>query len=497
MILRDYQTEAIEATRHKIVFEKKKRIIIHSGTGTGKTVIGSEITKSAVARGTGVLWLAHRKELINQGYNKLLENGIESNVIMASDPRRKPWLTVSIASVPTLVKRKIKPRADLIIVDECHRAPADSYQKILECYPDAVVLGLTATPCRANNSKGLGDMFEDMVSCPSVGDMMRRINPETGTPYLVPVTVYEPYIPKTKKIKVGASGDYETTALSQIYSNPTIVGSIVDNWLKYGAGRRTILFAAGIEDSKGFVGKFKEKGVRAEHLDGTTDPELRDAILRRLETHETEIVSNVGVLTEGFDSPPTSCIILARPTKSVGLFLQMCGRALRPYKGKSDCLILDHAGCHFEHGDVDEDREWDLNAGVKRKVIADDADTSPGIVTCRRCARRFRYGPKKCPSCGHENPVKSRTVRVVEGEMRKREKGDETEKRKSPAQLRNEKKLKSRYIELFKIATTTKKRDGTPYKPGYASIQFHAETNWWPRKEWKEEAQRMITAGVV
>src|ERR1017187_1922560 len=277
MILRGYQTKAVQETRRKVSLGRK-RIIIHSGTGTGKTVIGAEITRLAVALKNGVLWLAHRKELIDQTYRKLEENGIDSNVIMANDPRRKPWLTVSVASVPTLVNRKNKPLASLIIIDECHRAPAASYQKILESYPDAIVLGLTATPCRAVNSKGLGDMFEDMVSCPSVAEMMANINPETGMPYLVPVVVYEPNRPDVRKVATGANGDYATAGLSKVYSNPVIVGSIVDHWMKLGRNRRTILFAAGIDDSKGFVEKFKERGVRAEHLDGTTHPELRDAI---------------------------------------------------------------------------------------------------------------------------------------------------------------------------------------------------------------------------
>lgn len=487
MILRDYQIDAFNKARYKISVEKKKRLIIHSGTGTGKTVIGAEITRSAVGLGTRVLWLAHRKELINQGYRKLLENGIECNVVMADDSRRRPWLPVSIASVATLVNRKIKPVAGLILIDECHRAPAASYLKIMESYPEAVVLGLTATPCRSANSSGLGDMFEDMISCPSVANMMQRINPETGTPYLVPVVVYEPKRPDISKVGTGANGDYATAGLSKIYGNPVIVGSIVDHWLKYGERRRTILFAAGIEDSKGFVARLKENGVRAEHLDGTTPPELRDAILRRLESHETEVVSNVGVLTEGFDSPPTSCIILARPTKSVGLFLQMCGRALRPYPGKEDCIILDHAGCHQDHGDVDEEREWDLKAGVKRKPIPEDADMSAGMITCRECARRYRTGPRRCPSCGYERDIISRTVDEVDGELVRRVK-EEPEKPKSIKQLAHEEKLKARYLELVKIALNTKKRDGTPYKPGYAAIQFHAETNWWPRKEWKDEA---------
>lgn len=481
MILRDYQKDAVSDTRHKIVAEKKKRIIIHSGTGTGKTVIGSEITRLAIANGTRTLWLAHRKELINQGYRKLLENGIESSVIMASDSRNKPWLPVAIASVPTLVNRKVKPVAQLIIIDEAHRAPAASYLKILESYPDAVVLGLTATPCRASNDKGLGDMFETMVSCPSVGEMMQRINPETGTPYLVSVVVYEPKRPDISKVETGINGDYAVSGLSKVYSNPVIVGSIVDHWMKLGRYRRTILFAAGIEDSKGFVAKFKEKGVRAEHLDGTTHPDLRDAILKRLETHETEIVSNVGVLTEGFDSPPTSCVILARPTKSVGLFLQMCGRALRPFPGKKDCLILDHAGCHSDHGDVDEDREWDLNAGVKRRLPQEGDDTSPGIVTCRQCARRFRYGPKRCPSCGYENPVKSRTIQVVDGELVERQRAEQKTMAIEAWRTRLTEDEKRAKFEEWR--ETGIKRS---YKPAWCALTFKRIFGTWPPKAWME-----------
>lgn len=411
MTLRDYQLDAIAAARAEIR-AGRKRIIIHSGTGTGKTVIASEITKSAVRHGKRVLFLAHRKELIDQAHAKLAMFGVEAGVVMASDKRRKPWAPVCVASVATLVRRAVKPAAELIIIDECHRAPADSYVKVLESYPGAVVLGLTATPIRSDD-RGLGDMFETMVSCPSVAEMMRLPDPATGRPYLVSTRVFAPPF-NTTALHVRA-GEYAKEDLAKACNKPKLIGSIVEQWMKHARGRRTVAFAVGVEHSQNIVAEFVAIGVPAEHLDGNTEPNLRRDILARLESGETTVVSNVGVLTEGWDCPAVAAVVLARPTKSTGLFLQMCGRALRPFPGKSDCLILDHANCHAEHGFVDDEREWSLDS--EKRGGAKKSDPSLSVATCRNCFGTFRRGPHTCPYCGWAIEVQGRKVEVDEGQL--------------------------------------------------------------------------------
>ena len=469
MNLRDYQLDAVEECRQHIR-NGVKRILIFSGTGTGKTVIAAEITKSATARGNRTIFLAHRKELIDQAHGKLALFGVEAGVLMADDPRKKPWLPVQVASVPTLVRRSHKPKADLLLVDECHHSPADTYKKILDCYPDAIVLGLSATPCRGDD-RGLSDLFDVMVSCPSIGNMMTRVDPATGKPYLVSTRVFAPGGIDTAALH-SRGGEYDKKEVAAACDKPKIIGDIVAEWQRHAAGRPTIIFAGGIEASQKLVAKFVSVGVAAEHLDGETDKELREAILGRLNSGVTTIVSNVGVLTEGFDCPRVSCTILGRPTRSMGLYLQMVGRSLRPYPGKVDTIILDHVNCTKEHGFVDEDRQWSLSSGVKR--APEEKVTS--VATCKFCFYTFSAGPRVCPSCGREIPKSPREIIEVEGkleELQRQRKEQAIEDWRT--RVTAEQKM-ARFLELRREA-----RD-KGYAAGYAFAKFLAtfkeKPNW-------------------
>lgn len=466
MILRDYQLQAVDECRAHIR-EGVRRILIHSGTGTGKTVIASEITRLAVKLGNRVLFMAHRKELIDQPWKKLKLFGIEAGVIMATDSRRAPWLPVQVASVQTLVRRSHKPVAHLVIVDECHRAPADTYQDILKHYPEAVILGLTATPCRGDD-KGLSDMFDVMVSCPSVRQMTMTMNPATGVPYLVPTVVYAPTTPK---LEHKGGGDYMKTELASL-DKPKIIGDIVAEWLKHGGNRQTVVFAASIPQSQKIVENFKAQGVIAEHLDGMTPKEDREAMLERLESGNTRLVSNVGVLTEGWDSPNVACVVLARPTNSMGLFLQMCGRALRPAPGKKDCVILDHGNCHAQHGFVDDDREWSLAAGVKKKPT----DKVTPVATCKVCYFTFPSGPDRCAACGSVIPKQHRNIQTIEGELQRLERKAEAIE-DYRAKMSDERKF-AQFQHLRREAAAR------GYKKSYVFFRYNSQFHEHPKSSW-------------
>jgi DNA repair protein RadD len=159
--------------------------------------------------------------------------------------------------------------------------------------------------------------------------------------------------------------------------------------------------------------------VRAEHLDGSTPTDERDAILARLENGETEVVTNCMVLTEGFDCPDIGCIILARPTKKMGLFRQMIGRGLRPADHKSDCVILDHSGAVFRHG-LPEDRvEWTLDPEKRAEAPTHTARLNreaPRLLECSQCTA-LRFAGEKCPHCGFLPQRPPRNVSVAEGDL--------------------------------------------------------------------------------
>jgi DNA repair protein RadD len=229
----------------------------------------------------------------------------------------------------------------MIVFDEAHYARGRTREHLIGLYPDAMLLGMTATPCRGDG-RGLGNIFTAMVEVPQIAELI-----EQG--YLVPSRVYAPVDPNLKGVRT-SQGDYVIGQLSMRMNTPQLVGDIVLHWHKFGERRRTVAFAVDIAHSVHIAREFVNAGVRAEHLDGGTPIAEREAILARLESGETELVSNCMVLTEGWDMPEVGCCILARPTQQMSLYWQMIGRVLRPAEGKVDAIILDHSGAVFRHG---------------------------------------------------------------------------------------------------------------------------------------------------
>jgi DNA repair protein RadD len=391
--LRPYQLEAIHRVR-ALAAQGVKRIVIALPTGGGKTTIAARIIEESLDQGRRVLFLAHRRELITQAYRRLLDVGIteqQVGVIMAADPRRRPGAAVQVASVDTLRNRP-KPRADVIFVDECHRAMAASYVHIAAAYPDALHLGLTATPYRADG-RGLGDAYDEIVVVATPRQLI-----EDG--FLVEPRIFTmspDQMPDLSRVKVDR-GDYAAGELDRAMNRQTLVGNIVEHWHEHAAGLRTVTFASSIAHSRHIVERFVAAGVAAEHLDGTTPSIERDAILRRLETAETLVVSNMGVLCEGWDQPSVKCAILARPTKSTGLYLQQAGRILRPWNDHQ-AIILDHAGCALEHGLPQDTRRFALHAEKRKRQ--GKAGEAPARV-CESCLMVVPLSVRACPNCGTE-----------------------------------------------------------------------------------------------
>lgn len=390
--LRAYQESAVRELRARIA-AGRRRILVVAPTGAGKTIVFARVVADAVAIAQSVLVVAHRRELIQQTYEKLLHAGLEARqvgVVMATDTRRRPIAPVQVASIDTL-RHRPKPPAQLVIVDEAHRELARSYRELRAYYPDAVHLGFTATPYRADN-RGLGEFYEDLLLVASIRELI-----DQG--YLVEprvFTVPAARLPDLSGVRVRA-GDYAQEQLDSAVDQAKLVGDIVEHWTKHASGVRTVAFAVSVKHSKHIAERFREAGVAAEHLDGTTPLGERDAILARLERGETLVVSNCGVLCEGWDQPSAKCAILARPTKSTGLYLQQAGRILRPWNAER-AIILDHAGCAREHGLPQDEREFSLEPKPKRRrgetiqVSIRICDECQAVLPARLCV---------CPECGH------------------------------------------------------------------------------------------------
>ena len=380
---RPYQLEAIESLRENIR-KGVRRQLLCMATGTGKTLTASVMIKSAVERGRRVLFVAHRLELIDQSVRTLQSIGLDVGVIRGSDRRRKRAAPVQIASVATLVRRE-KPPADLIFIDEAHRALAKSYvEGVLDAYPKAVHIGLTATPCRSDG-RPLGTMYSALVQAITYERAIAE-------GYLSAPIVYSTPAPPDLSDVHTTGGDYNAGELAAAMAKNVLMGNIVEHWHKHAAGRRTVVFAAGVEHSTGIVERFIAAGVRAEHLDGNTPEEQRRAILGRLASGETQVVSNVGVLCEGWDLPACKCLVLARPTKSLSLYMQMAGRIFRPWEGVTP-IVLDHAANVTKHGLPHLDRPWSLEEKIKN--TKSDAPTKE----CPNCFARIAASARTCPHC--------------------------------------------------------------------------------------------------
>jgi len=415
--LHPYQAEVIERLKQAIA-AGHRRLCVVAPTGSGKTVIAAEMIRGATARGQRVIFMGHRRELTEQTSQKLDAVEVDHGIVQAGFPAR-PSAKVQVCSIQTLHARAIRsgsihlPPADLLFIDECHHARARMYETIIAAYPGAIIIGLTATPCRADG-RGLGNTFHALIECPSVTKL-------TEDKYLVPARVYAPTQPDLRGIKVKL-GDFVESQLAARINTVHLIGDIVEHWHRLAKGRRTIAFTVNVAHSVHVRDEFRRSGVLAEHIDGTTPLEERRRILADFAGGKVDVICNCSVLTEGWDRPEASCLILARPTKSLGLFRQMVGRVLRvhPESCKADALIFDHAGAVFEHGLPDDEIVWELHEDRRAQnsthSVRGMGGRAPALVTCPECSA-VRFEGRPCTACGWHPVRKPRPIDVAEGEL--------------------------------------------------------------------------------
>lgn len=403
---RGYQIRAIDAARREFA-SGIKRMLLVSPTGSGKTFMSSHITRSHLERNPEhrVLFVAYGRELIRQASQTYESYGIPNGIIMAGDDYI-PEYSVQVASVDTLMSRAVRtsrirlPKFSMVIWDEAHRILANKFQRVLDLYQNAWHIGLTATPIRGDG-RSLGNVFQSLVNVVSYEELLRD-------GYIVPVRVFAPSEPDLRGVKTTA-GDYNQKQLQQAMDKVQLVGDVFTHWQKHASYRQTVIFASGVEHSIHLRDEFRSHGITAEHIDGSTPTDERDETLRRFAVGDVQVVSNYGCLVEGWDSPECSCLILCRPTKKLGPYRQMVGRILRPSPGKSDAIILDHAGAVHRHGWPTDDIEWSIDPDeniqaryeAKRKA-RDTSNPDKASITCIQC-HAVRKGGPVCPNCGFKH----------------------------------------------------------------------------------------------
>lgn len=340
------------------------------------------------------MFLIHRKEVLQQAVNTFDKQGVNQDLLTAG-------------MVQTLTRRVDKlPTPSVILVDEAHHALAKSYQRILDKFPKAIVLLFTATPHRTGRTQ-LDQIADDII----VGQSIHEL---TDKGFLAPFRYFQP--PNdfdSKLLKRSSTGDYTAESMQQAMSTK-IFGHIVKQYKRIASGMQAVVYTYSIDSAVEIARKFNSEGISAIEVDGTTPKEKRDLAVRKFRDQEIKILVNVNLFTEGVDLPNVDCVIMARPTASLALYLQFSMRCLNPRPGKT-AIIIDHANNFKSFGYPDDDRDWKqaIKSGrQKSKTLLKDPGLS--IVTCDYCfavVKASEVKDGKCPICG--KPIKVHEAKPV------------------------------------------------------------------------------------
>ena len=371
--LRPYQQDLIDDIRSAIA-NGKHSVCAVLGCGGGKSIIQGSIAAMATAKNNNVLFLVHRKELCQQIAETFTACGVDfkhCDVMMVQTASRR-------------ISRLTEPA--LIIVDEAHHILSNSYTRILERFPAAVVLGFTATPQRMNEG-GLGAVFQQLIESVSTEWLIQNH-------YLAPYKYYGVQLADASKLHT-KQGDYDRQEVEDLMNRSAIFGSAVENWQKYASGKKTIIYCSSITTSKNTVKTFQSVGIPSAHLDGTTPKPERDRVVNDFRAGKILVLSNVDLFGEGFDVPDCEAVVLLRPTKSLTLHIQQSMRSMRADPNNPDkvAIILDHVGNYTRHGLPDDKHEWSLAAKKKRK------ENKINVKQCPNCFAILPTSARICKFC--------------------------------------------------------------------------------------------------
>jgi len=352
-----------------------------------------------------------------------------------------------------------------IAVHNCHNSTSDTYWHAIRELQGDILIGFTATPCR-QSGRGLGKLYQTLVNVATIDEL-------TKDGYLVPIKYYAPSEPDLSEVKV-TGGDYNGKQLDKVMRQPKLIGDIIENWVRLADKRQTIVFTTTVAHSVAVCDAFIEVGIPAEHLDGTTDKEERGGILSRFRSGDTRIICNCQVLTEGVDIPDISCVVMARPTKSLSLYMQTIGRGMRPAPGKEDLYYIDHAGACYEHGPVCDITDWTLDEktknGSKKNEERKKKESKP--LTCQNCSLLYQ-GQIKCPQCGTipDKNTYGKDVEYIDYEL-----GEVCFKTKQVKVKASMEDKQEWFSQLLGYAATK------GFNSGYASHKYRAKFGVWPNK---------------
>ena len=394
MQLRPYQNDLVEQVR-KAWRDGFKAPCIVLGCGGGKSCIVAEIARRTTWNGKRVLFLVHRRELVDQIFRTFVRWGVLMDLC-------------EIGMVQTFTRRLNKLRKPaLIITDENHHSLAQSYKRIYEHFSDVPRVGVTATPVRLNGD-GLGDVNDKLIIGVSTKWLIENH-------CLAPYDYYAPDIADLTGLHT-KMGEYVTSDIEKAMIKKAVFGDVIRYYKQLADGKKAVCYCSSIRHSEKTAEAFRQSGISAAHIDGSTPKQERDKIIADFRNGEITVLCNVDLISEGFDVPDCECAILLRPTHSLTLYIQQSMRCMR-YKPGKRAVIIDHVGNYARHGMPDDDREWTLEK-KKRNKIQQEKEQATKVLQCPECFFTFSPemldGRKVCPHCGYMFPNKGRKIEVEE-----------------------------------------------------------------------------------
>jgi superfamily II DNA or RNA helicase len=382
----------------------KQAIIDCMPTGAGKTVCFADYAKDCITDGFAVLIICNRKELITQAQKKLNSYGIFPALIIPG--KKDKYSNIYLASIDTL-RNRVKPTVNFVIIDEAHIRAFDPIVLYYKAQ-GARIIGATATPIRYGKkfidefpdyTGQLCDVYDDLIIPVQLSDLIKE-------EFLVPAITYGVELDLSGIKKKG--NDYDEKALFDKFNKPKRYAGVVSKYQQFCSGQKALIFNINVQDSINMAAEFTAAGIPSAHVDGMTPLMERDRIFADFQQGKLMVLNNCSVATTGYDEPSIEVIIVNRPTMSMSLWLQMCGRGARPHQGKAYFSIIDMGGNVWAHGFWQQDREWSLDP----KFVSRTKGAAP-IGDCAKCGALIPLNIAVCPYCEAINKKKEETERKM------------------------------------------------------------------------------------
>lgn len=393
--IRDYQAELILSTQQSMI-AGNKRILVQSPAGSGKSVTMSEIARLATAKGNHVLFIVHRRELVDQIKGTFKANEVDFNYCY-------------VGMVQTVTNRldKFKHKPDIILVDEAHHSLAKTYQRIFDYFPNAYTLGFTATPTLLSG-KGLGRYYNDMVLGKSVQWLIDNHR-------LAPFEYYSIDLLNHDALKRSSMGDYTSKSIDDATKNVQY-GDVIEHYRKLADNTKTIIYTHSVEASKRVAQAFNDAGYSARAVDGKTPKLVRQQAMDEFRSGEVTILVNAELYGEGVDVPDCETVVLLRPTESLSLFIQQTMRAMR-YQPNKQATIIDHVGNYLKHGLPNTEHDWTLEDTSKKGNTKERPKDLISLTSCPYCFGVIPSGTNPCSLCQQIIEVDEKELKKIEAEL--------------------------------------------------------------------------------